>query len=83
MLTPPTPDAPPVWTNSTPATGTLVAAADGSSAVETAIAVGTDVISVAATVGGKAFTATQGVTVTAAPQVLTSIGILTTVAMKK
>lgn len=75
MLAAPTPDAAPTWANSTPATGTLVAAADGMSAVETAVAAGADVVTLSVTVGGKAFSATLPITVAAAPQVLTSVDI--------
>jgi len=79
MLTTPTPDAAPQWSNTTPATETLVAAADGNSAVATAVAAGNDVINLALAVGGKQFTATLAVTVAAVPQVLTSIAIVPTV----
>jgi hypothetical protein len=78
MLTTPTPDAPPVWTDSTPATGTLTS--NGLTASELAVAAGSDTVSVALSVAGVAFTATQVLTVSAAPQVLTSVAIETTVA---
>jgi len=80
MLTTPAPDAAPAWANSTPATGTLVAAADGMSAVETAVAAGSDVVSLSLAVGGTAFSATLPITVAAAAQVLTSIDISAAVA---
>jgi hypothetical protein len=80
MLVTPVPDALPAWTDITPATGTLTAAPDGLSATEVAIAAGTDTISVALAVGGVAFKASVDLAVTAAPQVLTTIGILATVA---
>ena len=73
MLTTPKVDAPPTWVNTTPATETLVAAADGLSASTTAVAVGTDVVSLALAVGGVPFAATLSVEVDAAPQVLTSV----------
>ncbi len=75
MLTQPTPDSAPVWTNSTPATETLVAAADGSSATATTVAAGTDTISLSVIVGGQTFAATLSVQVDAPPQVLTSVAI--------
>jgi hypothetical protein len=80
MLTAPAPDAVPAWANSTPATGTLVVAADGLSAVETALAAGSDVVTLSLAVGGTAFTATLPITVAAAAQVLTSIDISAAVA---
>src|SRR5277367_5332620 len=55
MLTTPVPDAPPVWTDTTPATGTLVPAASGLTAVEAVIAVGGDTVSVSLAVGGVTF----------------------------
>lgn len=79
MLIAPTPDSPPTWTDSTPATGTLTAAADGLSATEIANTTGTDTISVSVSVGGTTFSATLGVTVTPAPQVLTSVDLTSTV----
>ena len=78
MLVTPTPDAPPVWTNTTPATETLAVAADGNTAVATSVAIGSDSISLALTVGGVAFSASIIVNVNAAPQVLTSIAIVAT-----
>jgi hypothetical protein len=79
MLTAVTPDAPPTWSDTTPATGTLTPAAGGLSATEAAIAAGSDVVNVALTVGGAAFSASLGITVSPAPQVLTSIAINATV----
>lgn len=79
MLVTPKPDAIPVWADTTPATGTLTAAADGLSASEVAIAAGADTVSVALAVSGIQFKASIDLAVTAAPQVLTSIGILATV----
>ena len=75
MLTAPTPDSPPVWSDTTPATGTLTAAASGLTASELAIAAGTDTVNVTVTVGGKTFTASVDLAVAAAPQVLTTVGI--------
>jgi hypothetical protein len=81
MLVTPTPDAAPTWTDAPAPAGaaTLTVAAGGLSAVDVANAVGTDLISLSLSVGGVAFSATQPVTIAAAPQVLTSIGIATTV----
>jgi hypothetical protein len=73
MLVQPTPDSPPAWSDSTPATETLTAG--GLTASALAIAPGGDTISVSVSVGGVTFGATLGVTVTAAPQTLTSISI--------
>jgi hypothetical protein len=77
MLTTPTPDSPPTWSDSTPATETLTAG--GLTASALAIAPGGDTISVSVSVGGVTFGATLGVTVTAAPQTLTSVSIAATV----
>ena len=78
MLKTPAPDAPPAWSNTTPATETLAVAADGLTAQATSVAVGTDSISVSATVGGAVFAASVIVNVNAVPQVLTSIAIVAT-----
>lgn len=75
MLVTPTPDTPPTWTDTTPATGTLTPAASGLTAQESALAVGTDTVSVTLTVGGVSFSASIDLTVQAAPQVLTSVQI--------
>ncbi len=80
MLTPVVPDAVPTWSDSTPATGTLSAGADGLSASELAVAAGTDVVNVSLAVGGVAFAASLGITVAEAPQVLTSVSITATTA---
>ncbi len=79
MLTPPTPDSPPVWSNTAPSIDALVVASDGLSAEDDALAVGSDTVSLAVKVGGVEFDATLPVVVTAAPQVLTSIEIVPTV----
>ena len=79
MLTTPAPDAPPVWTDTTSATGTLTASPSGLSASELAIAAGADTVSVSLMVGGVSFSASVDLTVQDEPQVLTSIGILGTV----
>lgn len=79
MLTTPIPDSPPTWTDSNTAVGTLTAAANGLTASEVTVAAGTDTVTVALAVGGVSFSATQELDVTAAPQILTSIAIGTTV----
>jgi hypothetical protein len=75
MLAVPKVDAVPTWSNTTPATETLIAAADGLSASASTLAVGTDAISLALAVGGVAFTASLAVEVDAVPQTLTSVAI--------
>ena len=81
MLTPVTPDSAPVWADAPAPAGcaTLVADPSGLTAVDTAVAVGADVITLTVIVGGVTFTATQAVTIAAVPQVLTSVTIGTTV----
>jgi hypothetical protein len=79
MLTTPTPDAPPTWTDTTPATGTLTVAPSGLTASEVALAAGGDTVSVDLTVAGVDFKASIDVVVQAAPQVLTSVQIAATV----
>jgi len=81
MLTTVTPDSPPTWTDTpaTPPVDTFVVSADGTSAVLTATAAGTDSINLSVTVAGKVYTATQSVTISAAPQVLGSVTIVNTV----
>jgi hypothetical protein len=76
MATNPTPDAVPTWTNSTPATDTLTVAADGLSANDAAVAVGTDSITATLLVGGVSFSAQLDVNVTAPAQVFTSISLV-------
>jgi hypothetical protein len=75
MLTAPVLASPPTWANTTPATETLVASADGLSASTTALAPGTDAVSLSVVVGAATFTASLSVEVDAAPQVLTSVSI--------
>ena len=79
MLVQPTFDAPPVWTNTTPATETVVADPTGLTAVGTPIAPGTDTISVSFSIGGVPFSSGLAVTVDPAPQVATSAAIVATV----
>ena len=75
MLTTPTVDKPPAWSNTTPTTETLTVSPDGLTATANTLAVGTDVVNLSVQVGGAPFSATIGVNVTAIPQVLTSIQI--------
>ena len=74
-------DAAPTWTNSNPAAATNVVAADGLTNVLTPVpgALGlATTVTVAASIGGMAFTATADYTITAAPIVITSIRIVET-----
>lgn len=80
MKSAPAPDTPPAWSDTTSATGTLTASPSGLSASEVAVAEGGDTISVDLKVGGVEFKASVDVVVTSAPQVLTSVGIDTSVA---
>jgi hypothetical protein len=80
MLATPAPDAVPSWSNTTPASETLVPAGDGLTAVATALAAGSDQINLSLTVGGKVFQASLSVAVQAAPQTLGSVAINSTVA---
>lgn len=79
MLITPTPDAPPTWTDTTPATGTLTTVPGGLTATELAVAAGGDTITVSLAVAGVNFTASVPVIVSPAPQTLTSIQIATSV----
>jgi hypothetical protein len=84
MLTQPTPDGPPSWTDapSAPGIDTLTVAPDGSSAIlatNPADADGSDTVGLSVTVGGKTFSATLAVAISAAPQVLSSVEIVGTV----
>ena len=86
MATTPTVDAPPVWTAVAPATGTLVVASDGLTAVYTPADPGqttpSDTVTVVAMVAGVSFTATDTVNVQADPvpvQTLTSLKLVPTV----
>lgn len=79
MVTTPVPDAPPTWTDTTPATGTLTPGLSGLTATELATGVGADTVNVALAVGGTSFSASIDVTVQDVPQVLTSVQIAATV----
>jgi hypothetical protein len=78
MLTTPTTDSA-NWSNSAPSICTLTPSVDGFSAVEMAVAAGSDLVTLAVTVGGVVFTATAGFLISPEPQVLSSIGIGITV----
>lgn len=80
MLTAPTPDTPPAWSNTTPATESIAPSADGLTCVGTPVAAGSDTVNLIVTVGGNNFSASLDVTVTAEAQVLTSVAINSTVA---
>lgn len=79
MLTTPTPDSPPAWTQTTPATERLTVDPTGLTAATASLAVGGDSIGLSVVVGGATFTASLAVNVNAAPQVLTSVAIVPTV----
>ena len=81
MLVTPTPASPPTWVNTpaTPPVDTLTVAANGSSATLAALAVGADTVTLTVIVGGTTFTATDSITISAAPQVLTSVAIQDTI----
>jgi hypothetical protein len=81
MLTQPTLDAPAMWTDGPSGSGvdTLTVAPDTLSAAMAALGPGTDTVSVSLSVGGKAFSATAGATITNAPQILGSIELQGTV----
>jgi hypothetical protein len=78
MIAPISFDAPPVWTQATPATDTLTVAGDAQSATETGLAAGGDVITCTVMVGGVSYVATQPIAVTAAPQQFGGIALVTT-----
>lgn len=78
MATAPTPDSPPTWSNTNPASETLTVAADGLTASATAVAAGVDTVTMTAIVGGNSFSANIDVTVSALVQVVTSAQIVVT-----
>jgi hypothetical protein len=77
MLTTPTPDSPPTWTNNPVPAGadTLTPNTNGLGATLAANAAGTDTVNFSVTVGGATFSASTAVSISAAPQVLTSVAI--------
>jgi len=79
MLTPPTPDSPPTWSDSATPASAFTFTSSGVTATDVANAAGSDTISVSVSVGGVAFNATLGVTCAAAPQVLSAVRIVPTV----
>ena len=79
VLTGITPDAAPAWSDTTPASDTLTAAADGNSATALGLAAGSDTISVALSVKGTPFSAELALTVVQPappPPVVASIAIV-------
>ena len=81
MLTQPPLDSPAVWTDApaTPPVDTFVASADGTTALLTATAAGSDTVGLTVIVGGATFTASDLVTITAAPQVASGVRIVSKV----
>jgi hypothetical protein len=81
ILTTITPDKAPVWTDTPSASGvdTNTVSADGSTDVVNALAAGSDTVGLSVVVGGKTFTDSALLTITPAPQVLTSVSIQTAV----
>src|SRR3974390_1847397 len=75
MLTPVTPDSPPAWTQQNAHVDALTISANGDECDALTEMPGQDVITVALTVGGVAYTASVNVQVDAPPQVLGSIEI--------
>jgi hypothetical protein len=81
MLTAVTPDSPPTWTDAPSAAGvdTFTASADGTTAVLVATAAGSDTVGLSVTVAGVTYTASDLVTISAAPQVLGGVEIVSVV----
>lgn len=83
MLVTPTPDTPNVWTDSgsaaSPPIDTEAVSTDGNTQTVKATAAGTDLVGVTVVVGGKTFAGSVEIDISPAPQVLTSIGIMSTV----
>lgn len=81
MLTPVTPDLPPVWADvpATPPVDTFTPSVDGTTAVLMATGAGTDSVTVTVIVSGVTYTASDAVTISAAPQVLGGVQIVATV----
>ena len=81
MLTPVTPDSPPVWTDApaTPPVDTFIASADGMTAVLTPSAAGADTVTLAVIVNAVTYTASDLLTINAAPQQLGGVQIVATV----
>lgn len=76
MLTSPSPDAAPVWSNlAAPTVDTMQVSADGTTDTVTAVGAGADSLSVSVTVGGQVFTAVEQINVSTAPQVLSAVAI--------
>jgi hypothetical protein len=84
MIPQPTPDASPaaIWLNSpsSPSPDTFSVSPDASTATVSATAAGADDISVAVSVGGQVFSASLHLDISAAPQVLSGVKIVESVA---
>jgi hypothetical protein len=82
MLTTVVPDAPATWSHVQSGTSvdTLTPSGDGNSASVDALSPGTDTLSVSVVVGGLTFSATLDIEVDPAPQVVSSVQIVATVA---
>lgn len=78
MVTTPTPDSAPTWTESSTdgSIETFTVSGDGLTAEGTAVAAGTDTVTATVVVGGTSFSASVDVVVSEAPQVLTSIEVV-------
>ena len=81
MLTPVTPDSAPVWANAPNPAGidTFSVAADGSSALLMATAVGSDTVSLTVVVAGVTYTASDLITINPVPQTLGGVDIVAVV----
>ena len=78
MPTTPVPDSAPTWTNAPSTTGvdTLTVDTGGLTAHVAAMAAGTDTVTLTFISGGVTFTATDAITITAEPSVLTRVAIV-------
>ena len=76
MPTDPTPDFPPVWSQTNTAVDLLTPAADGLTASAKGVVAGSDTIKMDVSVGGKSFSATLDMTVNAVAPVPTSVEIV-------
>jgi hypothetical protein len=77
MLVNPVPDVAPVWGNlAAPTIDTMSISADGSTDTVSAVGAGVDTLSVSVVVGGNVFTAVEQISISAAPQVLSSVAIM-------
>ena len=79
MLTPVTPDSAPTWTNVSGSPDTFTVSADGTTSVLMATGAGSDTVGLSVTVGGVVYTASDLITITAPPQVLGGVEILSVI----